>query len=122
MRKQQKSLYTFFYLVNKDPADPWPETEASQAMCVMKKFPESKEHWAVDTASRYPEACLDRSSEPITDVVIPIGERGADNFVWINNPYKLEQEDANPRTVESPEDYLLAYWMGRYFGFIREDM
>jgi hypothetical protein len=122
MRVQQKVPYTFFYLVHKDPADPWPEQEAKEALCVMKTFPTSKEHYPVDNFADYAAVCTDRSDEPITDVVIPIPERGMDNFVWINNPYKLEQEPGDPRQIESPEDYLLAYWMGRYYGFFREDM
>jgi len=27
---------------------------------------------------------------------------------------------AQPRFVHQPGDYLLAYWMGRYYGFIPE--
>ncbi len=122
MRVQKKTLYTFFYLVNRDPSDPWPAQAAEEALCVMKTFPAGKEHYAVDTFSSYSQTCLDRSDEPLTDVVIPIPERSMDNFVWINNPYKLESEPAEPRWVESPEDYLLAYWLGRYFGFIRAEM
>lgn len=122
MRVQENTLYTFFYLVNKDPSDPWPEDEARAAICTMKRYPEHKAHFAVDTLSRYEQVCTGRSDEPMTDVVIPIDERKADNFQWIGNPYALETSPADPRHVESPEDFLLAYWMGRYFGFIDETM
>jgi hypothetical protein len=122
MRDQKKTLYTFFYLVNKDPADPWPGQAASDAICTMKIFPETKGHYAVDNFANYQQVCLDRSDEPMTDAVIPVNERGMDNCVWLNNPYKLEKEDAWPNHVESPEDYLSAYWMGRFFGFITEEM
>ncbi len=123
MRVQKKSLYTFFYLVNKDPTDPWPAAEAAEALCTLQTFPAWKSYaQPVDTLSRYPTVCTDRSGDPLTDVVIPVTERTMDNFVWINNPYKLEQAPADPRTLESPEDYLLAYWMGRYFGFLRAEM
>ena len=122
MRDQQNSLYTFFYLVNRDPADPWPAKEAQAALCTLKRFPESKAHHAVDTVSRYPEACIDRGGDPLADVVIPIEERSMDNFLWTGNPYSLEQEAEDLHYVDSPEDYLLAYWMGRYFGLITADM
>jgi hypothetical protein len=122
MRVQQNSLYTFFYLVNRDPADPWPAAEASAALCVLKTFPASKAHHAVDTLSTYTEVCRDRSDDPMTDVPIPIGVREMDNFHWINNPYQMEQSAADPLSIESPEDYLLAYWLGRYYGLITEEM
>ncbi|MBM4396933.1 MAG: hypothetical protein FJ087_14745, partial [Deltaproteobacteria bacterium] len=121
MRVQENSLYTFFYLVNRDPADPWPESEARAAICTMKRYPEHKAHHAVDTFAKYDQVCTGRSDDPMTDVVIPIDERRADNFQWIGNPYALEKNDADPRRVESPEDYLLAYWMGRYYGFVGAD-
>ena len=59
---------------------------------------------------------------PTWNVVIPVNERAMDNCVWLNNPYGMEKEDENLRWVESPEDFLSAYWMGRYFGFITENM
>ncbi|MGC9044599.1 MAG: hypothetical protein ACP5KG_12180, partial [Myxococcota bacterium] len=79
-------------------------------------------HYPVDTLNRYSAVCYDRGDEPLTDIIIPINEYGIDNFLWIRNPYKLKIEPENRLLVESPEDYLLAYWMGRYYGFISEDM
>jgi len=122
MRVQQNTLYTFFYLVNRDPDDPWPAAEARAALCTMKRFPETKAHHAVDLPAKYAEVCRDRNDDPLTDVVVPIEERGMDNFLWIGNPYDLEVEPENLQWVESPEDYLLAYWVGRYYGFITADM
>jgi hypothetical protein len=122
MRDQQKTLYTMMYLVNKDPADEWPEAAARDALCVMKTFPEHKAHYAVDNFADHKQYCQGRDDDLMTMDLIPIYERGMDNFVWINNPYSLEKEDAEPRHVESPEDYLLAYWMGRFYGFFTEEM
>ena len=123
MRLQENSLYTFFYLVNRDPADAWPADEARAALCTLKTFPASKAHsYAVDTLSTYTEVCRSRGDNPMTDVVIPIGVREMDNFHWINNPYEMEQYPADPLQIESPEDYLLAYWLGRYYGLITEEM
>jgi hypothetical protein len=122
MRLQENSLYTFFYLANRDPAEAWPTDEARAALCTLKTFPASKAHsYDVDTLSTYTEVCRSRGDNPMTDVVIPIGVRLMDNFHWINNPYEMEQAAANPLLVESPEDYLLAYWLGRYYGLITED-
>jgi hypothetical protein len=122
MRDQKKTLYSFFYFVNRDPADAWPVQSARDSICTMKIFPEYKGHFAVDNFVNYTEHCKERGGDPMTDVVIPVNERGMDNFVWINNPYSMEKETENLLWVESPEDYLLAYWMGRFYGFITEDM
>jgi hypothetical protein len=122
MRDQQNSLYAMFYLVNKAAADPWPAEPARLALCTMKRYPAAKNHFPVDNFAAYPAACEDRSSEPMSDQLIPIEERAADNFQWIGNPYKPETDPGDPTWVESPEDYLLAYWMGRWFGFISEEM
>jgi len=122
MRDQRNSLYTWFYLVNKADADPWPVEAARQAVCTLKIYPAAKNHFPVDTFAGYPEACTDRSGEPMSDRFIPIDERAADNFQWIGNPYKPEVDPGDATIVESPEDYLLAYWMGRWFGFISEGM
>jgi len=42
--------------------------------------------------------------------------------MWWGNPYYPGDCTANPLTVVSPADYLVTYWMGRYYGFITEDM
>ncbi|MCX7958958.1 MAG: hypothetical protein N3B13_07915 [Deltaproteobacteria bacterium] len=122
MKNQQNTLYTFFYAINKPDDKPMPSQELSDAMCVMQIFPETKHQYMVDTIDRYPVVCYDRSDEPLTDIVIPVNEYGADNFLWIRNPYKLKSEPENKLLIESPEDYLLAYWIGRYYGFIDENM
>lgn len=121
MRAQHNTLWTFFYLINRDPDDPWPEEEATTALCVLYRFPDSKHHRAIDNLSKYRQVCTDRSGDPMTDVVIPIDDTGMDNFLWFRNPYEMERDEEDLRHVESPEDFLLAYWFGRYFGLIAPD-
>lgn len=121
MRAQQNTMWTFFYLINRDPEDPWPEVEATTAMCVLYRFPSKKHHRAIDNMVKYQQVCTDRSGNPMTDVVIPIDDTGMDNFLWFRNPYQMEQDVEDPTHVESPEDFLLAYWFGRYFGLIAPD-
>jgi len=124
MRIQKNTLFTFFYLANMPEGEQMPEEEAKEAICTMKRFPEEKWHHAVDTLSKYNAVCTDRSGEPMASVqdFIPIDEDSMDNYQWNRNPWKLKKEDENKRIIESPEDYLLAYWMGRFFGFISEEM
>ena len=124
MRIQKNTLFTFFYLANMPEGEEFPKEEAREAICTMKRFPEEKSHHAVDTLSKYKTVCTDRSGEPMASVqdFIPIDEDSMDNYYWNRNPWKLKKEEENRRIVEFPEDYLVAYWMGRYFGFISEEM
>jgi len=122
MRVQQNTMWTFFYLVNRDPADEWPLQAATEALCVLKEFPESKHHHFTDSMQRYEEVCIERGGDPMTDRVIPIDETAMDNFLWFRNPYEMEEEAETPTLVDSAEDFLLAYWFGRYFGLISPGM
>lgn len=122
MKDQRNSLYTFFHEINRNPAlVPRDEARVETAICVMKTFPAVKYKRAVDH-SRFPETCLGRKDRPMTDVLIPIQERLVDNFIWTRNPYRLRPTTPEDRQyIESPEDFLLAYWLGRYHGLIDED-
>ncbi|MBZ0251709.1 MAG: hypothetical protein K8I02_00080 [Candidatus Methylomirabilis sp.] len=50
----------------------------------------------------------------------PFEERCNEGFRWQRNPYRLCGPD-NPRFEYPGEDYLIAYWMGRYYGFLTEE-
>ncbi|MBI4816408.1 MAG: hypothetical protein HY791_09120 [Deltaproteobacteria bacterium] len=119
MSEQENALFTMFYSINRPDGAPRPDVELERAQCILAAFPEVKSHRAVDT-TKYPEVCKDRSDEPLTDIVIPFSEREIDNYMWKKNPYAIKVEAAIPSLVESPEDYLLAYWVGRYFGILDE--
>jgi len=66
--------------------------------------------------------CSDRFDRPLGENPREIADRCLGRFMWWGNPYSLGDCSADPRTVVSPADYLVTYWMGRYFGFISEDM
>ncbi|MBI2374432.1 MAG: hypothetical protein HYV07_10595 [Deltaproteobacteria bacterium] len=117
MREQDNALFTFFYSINRPAGAPRPDAELARAQCILGAFPDVKAHHAVDTTA-YPEVCRDRNDEPLTDIVIPFAERDIDNYMWKKNPYAIKSEAAIPNLVESPEDYLLAYWLARHFGIL----
>jgi len=56
-------------------------------------------------------------------VVQPIWNRPVDVNYWKANAFEevLETETPNTRVRYAPMDYLLAYWMGRYFGLVPEE-
>ena len=90
---------------------------------MLKQFPARKRLQEIkcppDKCKPY---CEDRAGRQTGNYARPIAERCVRHFVWWGDPYGLGDCEADPRIVQPPQDYLLAYWMGRYFGFISEDM
>jgi hypothetical protein len=72
---------------------------------------------AVDLRGIYPEdsACPGQSS-----IAIDVSQRVPATFLWQHQPWKLHDPGV-PHRLFGGVDYLLAYWMGRYFGFIADD-
>lgn len=52
--------------------------------------------------------------------VFALNQRPVHNYVWQQHPAQIKGGHNAPNSIESPEGYLLAYWMGRYFGFWSE--
>ena len=89
----------------------------------LREFPESKIELPVDLTRPgfdYPRAFLNsRKCLPRTTSALPLYLRPRSSSMWASDPYRLagsltrrgERENAGM-------DYLLAYWMGRYHGFI----
>jgi hypothetical protein len=71
----------------------------------------------VDLYGIYPESvrCPGLSAE-----AIDVSERVPARFMWERQPWKLE-DPGLPNGLYGGVDYLLAYWLGRYYGFIGED-
>ena len=66
---------------------------------------------------------MNRMGRPNAADIIPMEERYFDNYVWRLDPYEItEPHEGGVNLVHSPDDYLLAYWLGRYFGYITEEM
>ncbi|MFN2564644.1 MAG: hypothetical protein ABR499_06480, partial [Gemmatimonadaceae bacterium] len=68
--------------------------------------------YAVDLRSKYP-ACGDNRACR----VIPVNERPNTDFLWQRSPFLLQA--GGDGTVETAGiDYLLSYWMARYYGLL----
>lgn len=74
-------------------------------------------HTARDLSALYPAdgACPGLSTEA-TDV----NHRIPEDYLWQRNPWKLSTYDW-PTRVYPGVDYLIAYWLGRYHGFVPDD-
>ena len=63
-----------------------------------------------------------KSPEPQAGQPVPVDRRVKMWSAWVNDPY----HSAGDRSADHPmefngHDYLLGYWMGRYFGLIDVD-
>jgi hypothetical protein len=65
----------------------------------------------VDNTGKYP-ACGEYACAPI-----PVNDRYPTDFLWQRNPFQLAGGGAG--TIETPGvDYILPYWMARYYGVV----
>jgi hypothetical protein len=67
----------------------------------------------VDNTGKYP-ACGEYACAPI-----PVNDRYTTDFLWQRNPFQLAGGGAG--TIETPGvDYILPYWMARYYGVLSQ--
>jgi hypothetical protein len=105
------------------PGSDGPAVQAVEdAICSLKKFPASKVQAAMDPAAKYAHYCDQRNGGSAAEFPVPVEERCVSTFEWWSDPYDRDTCGADPWTVLMPGDYLLPYWMGRYFGFIPGDL
>jgi hypothetical protein len=70
----------------------------------------------VDLSDKYPSCGGDRSCR-----VIRIDERVNTDFLWQRSPFLLFPDHRGDGTIETAAiDYVLPYWMGRYYGVITQ--
>ncbi len=92
-------------------------------ICSLKEFLPSKAARFGNAADTYPPYCESRfDGDMKAEFPVPIAERCTATFEWWGDPYDRDNCSAAAWNVQVPTDYLLPYWMGRYYGFISEDM
>ncbi|RME75281.1 MAG: hypothetical protein D6776_03515 [Planctomycetota bacterium] len=52
---------------------------------------------------------------------LPVSYRAVTAFVWRSCPYALLQAPRDQQRLYAPVDYLLAYWAGRYWGWLADE-
>ena len=120
-RVSTHSLYIFLYggLSGKVPGeDPLLDAAIHDGVCTLRRMPHDRTD--VDVPKGDQETwCLNRMGDPNAKDIIPVEERRYDNYIWRLDPYEIPQGwTASPGYVHTGEDWLLAYWVGRYHGFI----
>ena len=121
---QRNAFFNFIYAAMKrlGHGSTGPALQAVEdAVCALREFPASKAAAAHDTTV-LPLDCKGRLGGDLTADPVSVADRCLGIFEWTDDPYDMESCGADPRQVAAPVDYLLAYWMGRYFGFVPGDL
>ena len=71
----------------------------------------------------FPRALFrDDNCRPQSTVAIPLYLRPRSSSLWVSNPYRLVSRLGSKGDLEySGTDYLQAYWMGRYYRYVRAE-
>lgn len=118
------SLYIYMYamLADAQPGDPVLMQAMEDAACTLYRLPDERRD--VDVAAGTQEtACLNRLDRPNAAEVIPVEERRIDNYLWRLDPYEIPEPHVGVvGQIHSSEDLILAYWLGRYAGYLTPEM
>jgi len=127
MKKQHNAAWTMMYasMKNVGPGSTGQDiTAVNDAICALRQFPESKAMPTLHIGEdEFPTDwnCESRfEGNYLTYEPVPVYLRCPATFTWWGNPYRHQHCDENLRYIKHPADYLLPYWMGRYFGYIDE--
>jgi len=119
------SFFTFTYaaLAGQGPDDQLLSDAVDLAVCTLKEFPAEKFERYI-ALGQQESVCENRMGDPTAAETIPLAEYHFDNYLWRLDFFEIQtkefQEDR--RNVYSPEDYLVAYWLGRLHGIIPADL
>jgi hypothetical protein len=119
VRNEGNPLFTFIYYALV-PAQRRDEQALAHALETLRLFPVDRRNYRVVNSAE-PNNCIstwkDRFGRKQACQPTPMDRRPADVFEWKENPYRLD--GGGEGNLEfSGVDYLLPYWMGRYYGFI----
>ena len=119
VHRSTHSLYIFLHGAMRWPGvAPTFRPAWEDATCTLDGLPRDRRDLGA-TAPGIEAACTNRMGRGNAAQVIPLALRDYDNYLWRLDPYEIPQaREAVPDRVYSPEDFLLAYWLGRYAGFV----
>jgi len=91
------------------------------SICTLKRFHTDKAYHAKDT-SGLDIWCDSERHGGLAEDMIPIEDRCSSVFEWWGDPNSRETCGEDVTRANPPADYLLPYWMGRYFGYIGAEL
>lgn len=120
IERQRNPWFNFMFAAAKalGPDTDGPALPAVEdGVCSLREFPDDQIRRARDV-SGYAFHCTQRLGDPGALDPLPVADRCASTFLWWRSPYDIDPCRDDPAAIMQPGDYLLAYWMGRYYGFI----
>ena len=116
----------FFALVHATFVEESGESAATQAVEALREFPERKIPLPVDLTRpgfNFPRTFLNsRKCLPRTTEGLPLHLRPVSSSYWAADPFALVGRlTANGSSEYAGMDYLLAYWMARFHGYVNPD-
>ncbi|MCK5797741.1 MAG: hypothetical protein KAI47_11185 [Deltaproteobacteria bacterium] len=116
--KDHKNVFFAFIYGSQQVSGPTVTTVIDAAKSQLAQFQEApKIRRAVDNMGKYP---ADPHCPGQTSVATDVKDRAASDFIWQRNPFKLVDSGA-PQLVYPGIDYVLPYWMARYYGWTKDD-
>lgn len=122
---QQGNPHWNFTMAALMESDPDSEEDAlnlvHDGVCTLYDFRTDLVRQAVDN-SELETFCTSDRHGPLAAEPPPMAQRCSGVYEWWNNPLQIENCEARPDRSYPGTAYLLPYWMGRYYGFISEEM
>lgn len=115
--REENPLWTFIYAT----AFPERSVDVATATWTLYRMPMDTISWAVRNSYRKDisfENTADRFQHPQAKNKLPPDELPA--MKWNGNPFVVDA-DGDGRSEDDGAAFLLPYWLGRYFGFVRHD-
>lgn len=113
-----KNVFFAFIYASQAPADTDVSAVVSAHVAQLSGFPvPPNQARPVDLVGQYPE---DPNCPGLSEEAVDVAQRVPATFIWERQPWKLEDPGV-PNRLYGGVDYLLAYWMGRRYGYIRDD-
>jgi hypothetical protein len=111
-QRENNPLWTYIYSM----ARPNAPVDLAAARATLERIPMDLIEWTVANSSRVPMIKeLDRAQLRQSKNLLPPDERPV--MKWNGNPFVVDGGNQG-RSEDDGGFYLLAYWMGRYFGFV----
>jgi hypothetical protein len=129
-RAEQNAYFAFVYAAVAGGSDPGPfAPEAEQALqlgrLALRGFPDAKIAWPVDLTRPgfgFPRALLGLGGRPRSTRVVPLHLRPRSSSLWVEDPYLLVGNLGAAGDLEyAGVDYLIAYWLARFHGWVAPD-
>ncbi len=114
-----KNAYFDYIAASQGPAGLVSAGELEATAGQLAEFvPPPKARVAVNNAGSYP---ADPDCAGLSSVPIDVGDRVPSDFIWQHHPFALATDNPVPQLTYAGADYLVAYWLGRYHGYLADD-